>query len=106
MRYSLNTEQWTGDYWINGKKIYRQTIYANNPSDGQTIATISNFGRLINQYGTVIVNNERQTSIPFAEQSYGFYIQVDQNGNVKCPYTSNATYTEVYSTVEYTKTGE
>lgn len=26
MRYALNEEKWTGDYWIDGKKIYRKVV--------------------------------------------------------------------------------
>ena len=107
MRYVLNKEQFTGNYWIDGKKIYRTTIYVQNPSDGQTIATINNFDRLINQWGSIELNSDRQTFIPYAESgSYGLYIAIDNDGNVKCPYTGNAKFTELYLTIEYTKTTE
>ncbi len=44
LNYSRD-EQWTGEYWIDGKKIYRKTVYASIAPGTNTVAHgVSNIG--------------------------------------------------------------
>lgn len=91
-KYSLE-EQFTGKYWIDGKKIYKKTVFikSNNTPHGTNIDKVISIKAIYNRgntYGQSDGSND--TTI----QSSNIYL----TGNVNT-YVSSG----VYITIEYTK---
>lgn len=105
--YSLD-EQFTGKYWIDGKKIYRKTISCGTlpNSTTKTVShSISNIDTIIETYGFAS-DGKSQLVIPFASSTSGGNIMVYAGAtHITLGTTSNRTIlTITYITLEYTCT--
>ena len=99
-------EQWTGKYWIDGKKIYTKAIYINqtHPNTEEIIITHnSEIDYIINYYGTGVVahqSNRRHFPYLSVEDNTGFYM-VEFNSST-ITFHSNW-HVNGYVIIEYTK---
>ena len=111
MRYALNKERWTGDYWVDGKKIYRrcvlnnQRINSNYPIDVSTF----NIDKLLGAIGCATFDNGYKHPFPYSDNGNtitGTYVANDTL-YVKSIYANNIeTQSYVTVVIEYTKTTE
>lgn len=109
-RYSTN-EQWTGDYWLDGKKIYCKSINVGampNTTTKKVAHGITNIDHIVNYNAMAMASSNGNTmSIPYVNfytpyNSITFYvtktdIELHTGGN-------NSAYNYCYVTVYYTKT--
>lgn len=58
-KYS-ETEQWTGKYWVDGKKIYQKVLRSNNWATGTKEHGIKNMDTFIDVRGSLYLPNEEQ----------------------------------------------
>ena len=100
-------EQWTGGYWIDGKKIYRRVVSCgalpnNTP---KTVAhNIANIEWIVKYNGVASDGNEwlQLPASYYSNSAIGLSVN-DTNINLR-PYTNRTTYTTTLVTIEYTKT--
>ncbi len=100
-------EQFTGKYWIDGKKIYSKVIAINQTHDGHNDLTIThNIGidYIIRYYGTGYVANQvgYRRCFPYTScsDSTGFYMTEYHENTIK--FWSNWRV-DGYVVIEYTK---
>lgn len=111
MKYSLSVEQYTGQRWLNGKKIYRKIITWNNITSGaKNVAHgISNIKEFVNYditlngdgsfYKLPVVYYSNTTSGTF----YDIYARIN-NTNIEMISNSNWSNYKVTAILYYTKT--
>lgn len=99
-------EQWTGDYWIDGKKIYRKIIIDQSPSKTQhTIPINTTIDTLVDLRGIVHLNSGSTVPIPYNQDANYFTLfLVDGNEGVSVIGTFDPLSIVVF--LEYTKTTE
>lgn len=93
-QYSKN-EQFTGQYWIDGKKIYQKTFVATTNSFVHSISNLSNVVSISAIYYRGNTYGRSDGSNDVTVQSSNIYLTGDIANNV-----SNT----VYITIQYTKT--
>lgn len=111
MKYSLSTEQYTGQRWLNGEKIYRKIITWNDITSGaKNVAHgISNIKEVVNYditlngdgsfYKLPVVYYSNTTSGTF----YDIYARIN-NTNIEMISNSNWSDYKVTAILYYTKT--
>lgn len=103
-KYSTE-EQFTGKYWIDGKKIYKKAFTGTTASTATSaiLGNLDNKDKVISISGVVLSSTIRQ--IPWVNGSDTISLQVNPNG-VLSVYNSNSSLfnINVLATVEYTKT--
>lgn len=113
-------EQWTGEYWIDGKKIYRKTIVQNIESSSLQIDTNNLDAEIMwideqSSFVKMVLPNKSVTVfLPvngFARDNYTTYMEILKRsaGNIiNCFVGSEllANQLTVYCTLRYTKTTE
>lgn len=110
------TEQWTGEYWIDGKKIYTRTFklptITTSPTETTTDLLISDINRCwIDNSNSYLKLSGNQVYFPlgyYKSQSGWFETVVylaQVNGRIafSCYRNSNAVIEEGYATLRYTK---
>lgn len=107
MTYSTN-EQFTGKYFIDGKKIYRKCYIeasAGSWSNNQTIDTISNFETFISSCLNAYFQGTRNTyfSNNMIDSSRGL-IAPNVNGEIRVNLNGTVNTVKKWGWVEYTKT--
>lgn len=109
-KYS-SEEQWTGEYWLDGKKIYTKTIYEKigSPNDNNTI-NIAHGISDIGDYKTLdfsnsywIANNEMWMFNSAEQNQYMRFIRINSTYVSIQPSTAWSGYYG-YITLRYTKT--
>ena len=113
LSYSTD-EQFTGKYWIDGKKIYKKTIaYTLIQTEENMSFPIPNLAKKINLYGSLVLLNGVSFPVPycFIERSMAFYeiyCYVESQVLHIIPFSSAGSYFGIGSvlevTIEYTKT--
>lgn len=106
LRYSLNEEQFTGDYWIDGKKIYRTLVNAGNFGGANSYVSYThNIQNIDNVVGleTIFISVNNHTI--YSSGYDGMSIWVNQT-NIQKYTTSARSEVTVYAIVKYTKTTE
>lgn len=105
IRYSTE-EQWTGYYWIDGKKIYRKIIIDPSPSKTQhTIPINTTIDTLVDLRGIVHLTTGPTLPIPYNQgANYFTLFLVDGNEGVSVTGTFDPLSIVVFS--EYTKATE
>ncbi len=108
LSYSLQ-EQWTGKYWIDGKKIYQKTINFGALPNAQTKKqphNINSFDRVIEVFGAGKWIGNNQITIPYASTNqvncialYIDNVNINVSGAI-----DHSSYTETYFTIQYTCT--
>ena len=107
MSYSTD-EQFTGKYWINGKKIYTKTLDCGSlPNSSQKYIDIGivNLDTIIKHEG-ISYNAHYALSIPYVSGSSSYNVEVFYNDGYLRIITSinRSDFTNTYITIEYTKT--
>ena len=103
MGYSTE-EEWTGKYWINGKKIYRKTGYISSIAGGTVnVSQVSNVEYIINAFASGTSSgyvhffgayNSNETRAVFQyDRNTGYFTKI-----------GNGTHTDFVWWAEYTKT--
>ena len=95
MSYST-TEQWTGGYWIDGKKIYRRVSTATGSSSGWGNILVNDFNAQT-ILKCFVIENGTFTSVPT-------YATTNQSGYIRCYFPSGGTNVGATVVLEYTKT--
>lgn len=108
-RYS-NDEQWTGRYWVDGKKIYNKVIVCNasNQFDFYIPLDISDYKQIVHiEIIGSYANSNTFFPIPSVAPSTGNYIYnwAITNGNLRIFSTINITG-DIAVIVEYTKNND
>jgi hypothetical protein len=112
--YSFD-EQFTGNYWLDNKKIYQKTIKIDSTLFSETwsgtidvahnIQNISEFVDIKTISGDPSNNNNTITNIIFASTSNASFFTSVDNTNIKIVNTGNRTSsTNTYITLQYTCT--
>ena len=58
MRYALNEEKWTGDYWIDGKKIYQRVYHQTSTGTSSLKINVDDSEmETITKFETVFISN-------------------------------------------------
>lgn len=107
VKYSTD-EQLTGDVWIDGKPIYRKTIYTGQlPNNAQTLTehNISNIDKVVKIYGLAWNSTPTFLTLPYPHSTAGSSMATFADttkitigsGSDRTPYTNS------YVTLEYTK---
>lgn len=111
MKYSLSAEQYTGQRWLNGEKIYRKIITWNNITSGvKNVAHgISNIKEFVN-YDVTLNDNKTFYKLPIVYYSnadsgtfYDIYARIN-NINIEIISNSNWSNYKVTAILYYTKT--
>lgn len=92
------TEQWTGGYWTNGKKIYRKSfigLSANLRETWVQVATITNIEHIINCEAVGVADGYVSNVSPYTRV-------LNANGDIQC-YVYHWTFIVNTITFEYTK---
>lgn len=107
IHYELNTEQDTGDYWIDGKKIYQITTSFENISNGNNKSyPVSNVSEVID-LTAVYYAEETWNSMnrPWANSGRDVVqYHTTQSSIIVTNSNGNITLQKVYVTMKYTKT--
>ena len=103
------TEQFTGKYWIDGKKIYRKyTVTGTLPNNTRKSVphNVSNLNRVIGITGMAYDSNGNQITLPFNNIDVnGTVVVWVKNDDIVILTTNDLTaYTESFVIIEYTKT--
>jgi len=121
-----NSEQWTGNYWIDGKKIYCKVFTGNSVAISESGGTIKNASvttdlpattKLVNFYGNIVVNGGYFNGISYAVPSayynkgseYFYFMRADKDtSNVvnlvfNFSGATNPTSVDYEVCIEYTK---
>ena len=103
------TEQFTGKYWIDGKKIYRKyTVTETLPNNTRKSVphNVSNLNRVISITGMAYDSNGNQITLPFNNIDVnGTVVVWVKNDDIVILTTNDLTaYTESFVIIEYTKT--
>ena len=105
IRYSTE-EQWTGEYWIDGKKIYRKIIIDPSPSKTQhTIPINTTIDTLVDLRGIVLLNSGSTVPIPY-HQGADYFTLFLVNGNEGVSVLGTYTPLSIVVFSEYTKATE
>ena len=106
-KYST-TEQWTGDYWIDGKKIYCKYIDATVATFKDQIQVIPNLNFIIDLEGRAYANWGQYWPIPCLHAESGYAIYLYWSSNLSSIAIQYGTYysdnNRVFGWVRYTKT--
>lgn len=99
-------ETFTGNYWIDGKKIYRKVIETTSPATAQdTIITpIANVANIINIYGMLQYSANQQEPINWSYTTMAPSATYYASGNIRQRVDSSRSSKPEYIIVEYTKT--
>lgn len=111
VKYQYSTsEQLTGDFWINGKPIYKKTVSFGTLPNNTTKSVahgISSIGNVISMGGTSWGSGSTTLPIPNAPGSgsisFSISMNVDSTNIVINTGADRTAYTNTYITVEYTK---
>lgn len=111
MRYALNKEQWTGDYWIDGKKIYRLTIMFENIGHGASKShslSDKNIAEVMYITGIEFIDdNWNVLNRPWGTGGGDIVLYETNTLNLKIANaTTGLTIEKAYATIFYTKTTE
>lgn len=97
-------EQFTGDYWIDGKPIYRKTIGGNIQNSNDTeFARIGAVDTLVKMHGSLKTSDNHRIPVnAYHSDSFRFMAWVENasNGSLKCRLKP---FGEIWVVVEYTK---
>lgn len=103
------TEQWTGEYWIDGKKIYQKVMSTSDLSTTENNiipigVTINNLVRLS---GVATLDNGNIIPIPYVTlRNENYESLLVQAGKESVIVTGNMEIAEIKIFIEYTKTTE
>ena len=102
-------EQFTGEYWIDGKKIYTKTIVFSSVSLNQNIVvdTINNFAELVCIHGSAFDDMNWHPLPKVARtdnQGWQAQLAVTPSGEVKVGTGIGCQFSKGYVIVVYTKT--
>ncbi len=104
---TYSTEEQVIGTWVDGKKIYRKCLIANQTvSSGQKLTTIDlSYDKIIDIYGCC-VNGTDSFRIPTTvENSWRYVAYINKNGTtINLSTVFSSTCSNVYIFVEYTKT--
>lgn len=100
-------EQLTGDYWIDGKPIYRRVInFGTLPNTTTKAVNISSYNieKLISYRG-MAYRSDAQIELPHYDKTYYIAVSYDVNNSNINVYASNdrSSFKESYLIIEYTK---
>ena len=100
-------EQWTGGYWIDGKKIYRRVVSCGALPNNTTKSVAHNIANIswIVKYNGMASDGNEWLQLPasyYSNSAIGLF--VDGTNIALRPYTNRTTYTTTLVTIEYTKT--
>ena len=108
------SEVFTGDYWIDGKPIYRKVFTGTTPSEASVyrIGTIANFGELVTAHFLLHGNNFYADGAIYSGSTYtpldiGYVLENNGNNNAEIIYKSYAPAyfnKPIKAIIEYTKT--
>jgi hypothetical protein len=103
------SEQFTGKYWIDGKKIYRKyTATGTLPNNTRKFVphNVSNLKQVLGITGMAYDSNDNQITLPFNNIDVnGTVVVWVKNGDIIILTTNDLTaYTESFVIIEYTKT--
>ena len=106
IKYELDKEVFTGDYWVDGTPIYMRTIYKKNLENKEIIFDGTNdIDQLINYFGKATFDGEG-VIIPYSDAGdirFHAYIRNIQ-GKITF-YKYHIEPTDIYITIFYTKSG-
>lgn len=100
-------EQWTGGYWIDGKKIYRRVVSCGALPNNTTKTVAHNIANIewIVKYNGVASDGNEWLQLPASYYSTSAIgLSVDGTNIALRPYSNRTTYTTTLVTIEYTKT--
>lgn len=100
-KYSTS-EQWTGEYYIDGKKIYQVSYNLGNINAFKPIATISNFGRVV-RYECSMATYSNGDKVCVTNGTVDTDLFVTNTGAIYINTNNNTRY-DVVLTLWYTKT--
>lgn len=105
MDYSTS-EQDTGCKWIDGKPIYKKTVYKSSISSGDidTAHGISNISKVIKHEAFYVTSGSYKQLPIIANTSGGNYSVVWSVNSTNINTVSTATLSDFYITIWYTKT--
>lgn len=111
MRYALNKEQFTGNYWIDGKKIYQYTMSITFTNVNLDVSlpslNIDTFLKIDGYYKSPS-NEYNPLPYPALAQDYtiGGWLYYKSTNRIRFENGKNRSGGEAYITFYYTKTGE
>lgn len=109
-------ETFTGQYWIDGKPIYRKVISVNSPSSSGVYATIANMGSNVVD---TLVSAKSMILVNYSESNQVFYnLNIDErdsihycliaynksNGDIQAKVGTEFVSKKITIVLEYTKT--
>ena len=100
-------EQWTGGYWIDGKKIYRKVVDCGALPNNTTKTVAHNIANIdwVVKYNGMASDGNEWLQLPasyYSNSAIG--LSVNYTNISLRPYTNRTTYTTTLVTIEYTKT--
>ena len=105
LKYST-TEQFTGKYWIDGKKIYSAVVDCGalpNTSTKNVLHNIANISQIV-KYSGVTSNGSEWLHMPASFNAQSIGLSVNTTTIIVITYSNRSSYTSTYVTLEYTKT--
>lgn len=103
LRQDYSLEEKEIGTWVDGKKIYRKTIFLVGTFSAESSTVVmsdSDIDTIINMYGITVNDNIFQTTIPYSYPNQNMAIY-RHNGNIY--YYTKINISNVYITLEYTK---
>ena len=104
VKYELDKEVFTGDYWVDGKPIFLKTIYSATVNNDMVIALNINRDSLVKLQATATANNTVSVTLPYST-SGGNLLEVISHDKNTITVWANGTYKDLYVTIFYTKLG-
>lgn len=99
-------EQWTGDYWIDGKKVYQKVITAQSPSTSFLLPVGETVDSLVDLRGLIEISNGNILPVPFLQNTnYIGILLASDKVNISV-FSSGYTFLSAIIFIEYTKTTE
>lgn len=110
MRYALNQEQFTGDYWIDGKKIYRKVVsktVSNQTTDYIDLST-SDIDYVVTMKMNIKTSDGNTYYNAGLNDNFfaGSFMTSNKHATVMLSTSTGTRITEITAIIEYTKTGE
>lgn len=104
-RYELNKEKFTGEYWIDGNKIYKKTLYSSSVTNNLVLGSIPEIESYIYSIGNVTRSDTDVTySLPFVLSTARVSVGIDlETGKVSITYGGDTDCKDLYVTIFYTK---
>lgn len=104
------TETFTGNYWVDGKKIYRRCVETTSPSSVDTVQTVYTFSglsidKVIKLDGSVQTEGTSPLNEALASDLVATWIRARTSNTTIGMYVHNSAYTSktVILILEYTK---